>query len=438
MRMQRLVGPLVIAAVASSLLLGRGARAQSTSASADAGTGTDAPPAQQSLGIDTSIRGGYWSHDRNLDDNTGFSTGSVWLRAQPKLSQHWDAKLEGWLQAESSDAGGNGKQELREAYAAYQNGDNDLRIGRQIVVWGRADQINPTDNISSRDFTLMFPEVDDLRRGNGMVRASRAFDAYTVSALWLPEFRPNVFPTGALPTDVHFGTDENPQQYDQSAFKLDHTGGDLDWSISYFDGLDRTMDIGIESAGPSGVTLQRQYNRIQTLGGDFAFNLGRFGLRGEAAYTETADPNGTNPYIKNPFFFAVLGGDRSFFEYLNINVQVLYRETTSFHDPHSIANPLVRSVAIQNATVAGQLTPTQTGMSTRIGYKWFHETLEAEIAAAGYFEKGDSFVRTKILYHFTDTLRGTLAQETYQGPTESFYGLQKKNSTTYAEMAYGF
>lgn len=119
-------------------------------------------------------------------------------------------------------------------------------------------------------------------------------------------------------------------------------------------------------------------------------------------------------------------------------MQYVFRQTGSYQDPTKISGPLARTVAVQDAVAAGQLTPTQNGMSTRIGYKWFHETLEAEVAAVGYFEKGDSLVRTKVLYHWTDTLRVTVAQETYSGPDTSFFGLQKKNSATIAEMAYGF
>lgn len=407
-----------------------------------AGAPPEAAPAPEPwtkrLGADYSLRGAYWSSDRDLNDNTDFSAGSIWLRAAPKFSGSWTAKLEGWVQGQSSDAGSRHRQELREAYIAYLGDSYDVRAGRQIAVWGRADQINPTDNLSSRDFTLLFPELDDLRRGNGMVRVSRAFEGYTLSGYWLPEFRPNQYPTGALPAGVQFGDDQKPDQADQSAFKLDRTGGAVDWSVSYFDGVDRNQDIAVQQIGLTGVTLQRRYHRIRVLGSDFAFNLGRFGLRGEAAYTDTADPNGTDPQVKNPFFFAVLGADRSFFEYLNINVQVLFRQTGSYQDPHSIANPVLRAVAIQNAAAAGQLTPTQNGMSTRIGYKWLNETLEAELAAVGYFEKGDSLTRVKLLYHWTDTLRVSVGQETYDGPDESFFGLQKKNSATFAEVAYGF
>lgn len=422
-------------AVAAALLLSvTRVRADETAAPA----AEPAPSLVDRLGADVSVRGAYWSSDRDLNDATDFSAGSLWLRAAPKLGGNWAAKVEGWVQGQSSDSGSRYRQELREAYAAYSGDAYDVRVGRQIVVWGRADAINPTDNLSSRDFTMLFPEVDDLRRGNGMVRLGRAFEGYTLSAFWLPEFRPNVFPTGALPPGVRFDANDNPEQLDQSAIKLDRSGGLVDWSVSYFDGLNRNPDIAIQSIDSTGVTLQRRYHRIRVLGADFAFNLGRYGFRGEAAYTDTANSSGKDPQISKPFFFAVLGADRTFFEYLSVNVQYIFRQTGSYQDPHSIPNPLLRTVAIQNSTATGQLTPTQNGMSTRVGYKWFHETLEAEVTAVGYFEKGDNFVRAKALYHFTDTLRITAASETYSGPDESLFGLQKKNSANYVELAYGF
>jgi hypothetical protein len=395
-------------------------------------------PWWQRLDAGYSLRPAYWSSDRNAEDQRDFSAGSIWLRAQPRLSQSWTAKVEGWVQGQSFQGGGSHREELREAYASVASDDLELRVGRQIVVWGRADQLNPTDNLSSRDFTLLFPELDETRRGNGMVRLTRPFGGYTFSAYWLPEFRPNMVPTGALPPGVSFAKDEKPEQYDQVAFKLDRSGGAIDWSVSYFDGLDRNPDVAVQSAGPGGTILQQRYHRIHVIGADFATVAGRFGFRGEAAYTNTADANGSDPEIKNPFFYMVLGVDRTYFEYLNVNVQAVFRATAGYRNPRDTANPGLRSVAIQNAVFSGQLTPTQTGMSTRIGYKWLNETLEADVTGVGYFEKGDSLVRVKLLYHWTDLLRVTVGQETYAGPTDSFFGQQRKNSATFAELAYGY
>lgn len=60
---------------------------------------------------------------------------------------------------------------LRELYASY-NWDQTfyLDVGRQIVVWGRADGINPTDNLSPRDYTRLVPDETDQRLGNDAIK----------------------------------------------------------------------------------------------------------------------------------------------------------------------------------------------------------------------------------------------------------------------------
>src|SRR5262249_24092505 len=55
---------------------------------------------------------------------------------------------------------------LREAYVNAYLGPVDLRIGQQIIVWGRADALNPTNNITPLDFRVRSPIEDDLRVGN--------------------------------------------------------------------------------------------------------------------------------------------------------------------------------------------------------------------------------------------------------------------------------
>jgi hypothetical protein len=323
-------------------------------------------------------------------------------------------------------------------YMSYLGDKFDLHVGRQIVVWGRADGVNPTDNLSSRDLTLLFVEPDDQRRGNIMARVNVPVAGFLASAYWLPEFRPNVAPTPALPGGISFRGDEHPDAYDQEAFKLDRAGGAVDWSVSYFNGIDRNFDVEIDSIGSGGVVLQRRFHRIRVYGADLAATAGRFGLRGEAAYTDTMNPDGANPDVRKPFFAVSFGADRTFFEYLNVNVQYLFRAVGSYRDPRRISSPVERNISVLNSAASGQLTPTQNGMSTRIGYKWLNETLEAELFGVGYFERGDTFLRAKLLYHVTDLLRVTAGQELFDGPPESQFGLQKKNSTTFVELAYGY
>ena len=52
---------------------------------------------------------------------------------------------------------------LREAYVNAYVGPFDFRIGHQVVVWGRADGWNPTDNITPKNMLIRSPIEDDRR-----------------------------------------------------------------------------------------------------------------------------------------------------------------------------------------------------------------------------------------------------------------------------------
>ena len=54
--------------------------------------------------------------------------------------------------------------ELREAYLAYAKGNLDLRMGRQIVVWGVADTLRLSDCVSPCDYTeFLAQDYNDIR-----------------------------------------------------------------------------------------------------------------------------------------------------------------------------------------------------------------------------------------------------------------------------------
>ena len=72
----------------------------------------------------------------------------------------------------------------------------DLRVGQQVVQWGVGDQFNPTNNLNADDLE------DPLKFGrqlpNAMLRADWALGpAWTLSAVWVPIFRPALLPRTA-------------------------------------------------------------------------------------------------------------------------------------------------------------------------------------------------------------------------------------------------
>jgi hypothetical protein len=177
---------------------------------------------------------------------------------------------------------------------------------------------------------------------------------------------------------------------------------------------------------------------VTVIGADAALPVGKYGLRAEVAYTRTQDAEGVDPLTKNQNVFSVVGIERTFEGVLNINAQYLYRKTFDYVPLTYIASPITRLLAAQVNLLSNQLAPDMPGASLRINYKAWNETLESELAVAGWFKKGDSVIRPKITYAFTDYLKASVGGEIYHGPPQSFFGRLDRTSTAYAELRFGF
>jgi hypothetical protein len=181
-----------------------------------------------------------------------------------------------------------------------------------------------------------------------------------------------------------------------------------------------------------------QYDRITVLGADFARNYGRFGVRGEAAYVDTADDAGVAPSGKNPYVHWIVGVDRTFLANLNVNLQFFQRRVRNHRDPQSLADPVARSTAMLNSIIDGQRDATTNGVSFRVSNKWLNDTLEVELFAVGHLTRDDAFIRPLVTYAFDDRWKGTVGAELYHGAANTQYGALKSNHGVFAELRYGF
>lgn len=392
--------------------------------------------AVRELGLDWSLRSGWWSRDHNLEqlDNVGAAT--AWLRSRMQLGSGISARFEGWISDQRIGHGSNFRGELREGTVNALFEPFEIRVGRQIVVWGRADRINPTDAISSRDFTLLFPEDDDQRRGNAMVEARWGRGGYTVSMLWLPEFRPNRYPSGGQNSGVFVLGEHAPTDVAQFGVRIDRGGGVVDWSLSYFDGLDRDPRFAVVGLAPTGITVGRRYDRIRQFGADAATSVGEYGLRGEIAYTFSPDAAGLDS--RRSGVYLVGGGDRTFNDRLNVNVQYIYRYVAGYRDPELVADPVQQALALRNAAISNQRFRHQHGMSARISYRWPGDRVETELTALFNATAHDGVIRGRVIYKLTDLLRLTIGGDWFFGDDDTYLGEFRRNSGGFVEMRYGF
>ena len=394
------------------------------------------PGLNERLGLTGAMRAGYWSSSRNLDAENHLGAGMLWLKSSRRLSNRVSFLAEGWTSLRGPLEGRDAAGELREAYVDLRLGRLDVRAGRQILAWGRADGVNPTDNLSGQNLTLLVPDDVDRRLGTTAVRASYYLGDVSVTGVWLPEFRAHQFSLPAPPPDVSFRRDAPRWPGNQWALRVEQTGRAIDWSVSYFKGRDTSPDLDVVVGA-----IRLSHHQVRVLGGDMTANLGRFGLRAEAAYVRTDDADGRDPFTKNPFVFVVAGADRTFGGLLNVNVQYLFRYVMK--DPEAGLQTrnhedVASAVATQQAILSSQTRQAQHGASFRVGYKWLHETLEAELAAASYAAPSGAAVRPKVTYALTDHWKVIGGAEIMRGETASLFGLMRRNSTVFSELRWSF
>lgn len=389
------------------------------------------------LGVSGSLRAAAFQRDKNYNEERGYLVGSVWLQMRPE--EFFDGTkffFDGYLQGENFNRNSYSEGDVREAYLEKSFANFDLKVGRQIIVWGRADKINPTDSLSVKNLKRLTTDDEEQRLGQFATQIAYNFDSSRFIFVWQPEWRFPVFPIA--PQSGISITEERPENsQNQYAIKWDKSGGDIDGSVSYYDGFSHSPDLKVLAISSNLTQLGLDFHRIKVLGADFATTIGSYGVRSEAAYTQTNDVNGDNPLQQNSFWQVVVGADKTI-DNFNTNVQLVYLHVNDFVDPASISDMNLKLLASQLALNSNQQYQDNYAISLRPSYKMWNDTLETECAFIYWTKKGDSLVRPKISYAVADTLKAILGAEFYQGPSDSFFGRLKDSSTSFAEIRYLF
>jgi hypothetical protein len=387
------------------------------------------------------LRSDYYTSSKAVDDETGFFGVTAQAKVAYNLGDVFGLKFEGRAINSNLGHGNDSDTEavLLEGYALARFNVAEIRLGTQIVPWGRADGLNPTDNLTPRDYTVLLPFEEDQRLGATALRIDGYLsDEYTLTAYTTPYFKPSAIPLpagGAVYNETRPGHNLADST---AALRLNRSGGSLDWSVSYFHGYSLLPSVRPGGISGSVPVIDLGYDATDVLGADVARNFGRYGVRGEIAYTWTDDPHGTDPLVTNPFLYYVLGGDRTFGDNLNVNLQLVGINVHAFSDPYAIADPALRALAVQNAIIHRQQDRSTYGMTMRIADKWLHDTLEGEILLVHYFDRPNTYLRPVLTYAFTDRFKGSLGGELYRGADDTFFGWLRKNSGVFVEARYSF
>jgi len=382
------------------------------------------------------LRSAAWSSSRTVDNRGPLFGSEVWADIAPRFSERIGLRASGWAGIGSVLGASDADAALRELYAEIGFRAAEFRLGKQIVAWGRADAVNPTDIVSPRDLTMLVTDDDDQKSGVPAIRAALTFGGTTVSALWIAGFEASTLPLGSIPSSTRIVQPSRSDEVAQGALRMEHAGGRVDWSVSWFSGLDLVPDAAIR-ATPTTTALELAHHRLRVLGADAATTLGRYGLRAEAALLLTDDASGRDAEIKNSTLFAVIGADRTFGSYFNVNVQYLVRYVRGFTPPGSISDPPQRETALTLARVSQQLRQTQHGGTVRLSNQWWHETLKAEVSGVFFAPPWQVLIRPRITYAVSDRWQLVAGADHADGGDGTLFRSLRKNSLAFLEVRLG-
>ncbi len=370
---------------------------------------------------------------------------SLYLQLDTKLSDEWKLRVSGDVFYDAIyDLHPNNEynQDTLDTYKTQARLDDtyiqgritnyiDLKVGRQIVVWGKSDSIRVTDVINPLDNRLPgMTDIEDLRLSVGMAKLDYYAGAWNISAILIGENRTML---EAPPRSEFFPVDKilpvapanfpelvRPEYSAQNLqYALGANGVFSGWDLSFYGAnvLDQKWHMNT-------TTNTREVNTIKMLGSAINIAYGSWLLKSEVAYLDGVRYNTT---LDDKSRVDVLLG----FDYMGIKDTVLSLEVANRHifdyeSGMSKAMDFVDEDEIQTAMRATKSfkndTINATALLSMFGSSW---------------ENG-GFARVWVEYDIMDALSTNVGVVEYIGGDKSLMEANKDNDRVFADITYSF
>ena len=322
--------------------------------------------------------------------------------------------------------------EFRETYIQGSLFDNlDLKIGRQIVVWGKSDNIRITDVLNPLDLREPgLTDIEDLRRPVTMTRLDYYFGDWSITGIAVHEIRFNKMP--AFGHDFFPGA--NPLPYEKIPANGD---GNTEYAASLA-GIFSGWDIAFYAAEvfddfahraivikDSQTQTELQHSRLKMLGSAFNAAFGNWLLKMEGAYLEGFE------------FFNAPGQK---FSRIDLGAGIEY---SGFRDTTLSIESVNRRILDYEAALRSfpdQSEEDEIQSVVRLSRDFFNETLTLTYLLSLFGATGqDGMIqRFTIAYAFTDAIKAVGGAVFYESGDLGFYRNIGENDRLYLELKYSF
>jgi hypothetical protein len=305
----------------------------------------------------------------------------------------------------------------------------DLRIGKQQIIWGKADGVFITDVISPKDLSdFVLPDFDEVRMGVTALKADYYFNTVGLELVWIPMFTPAVMPSDGTIWEVNTPVTVSEINYPSETLDNSEVFGKLSYMGSAIDielmGGYMWDDLpAINFDGSSG--LRADYSRVAMAGGSFSTDIAGLIVRGEGAYYTGKDftikTSATLPdvsTVEKDFVNYMVGLDYSLAGF-TLGTQFI-QEIVLDYDDRIMLNDEFKNT-----------------MTFVIAKPFLNDTLMVEFFSYVGLTNEDALLRPKVTYDLADGLEWVVGADIFLGDSGDF-GQYDDNDLVYTKVKYSF
>ncbi len=338
---------------------------------------------------------------------------------------------------------------FREAYVDLFFSNVEFRLGKQQVVWGKADGVFINDIVCPLDMSMfLLQDFDNIRMGLPMAKANLYLGNWTLEGLWIPKFEPWQFAEAGsdweftlsvppdtvwdlIPNVIHLNDEELPENsLENSEFGLKLStfllGADI--SLLYLDGYADHPSIQVVDTTITGSPIPTQ---IDTYLSPTYYRSPMYGLN-----------------FSRPVFTTVIRGELGYFanrRFSNVNMQTVTSDYFSGMMGLDFTGPLGSSISFQ--AIHRQIMDYKSGMvddkteqmaTATISGSFLRETVIASVLGLADVNEDAGLGRLDISYAWSDALRISLGGFLLWGNEDTLFGQFDVNDNIYLKIKYSF
>ncbi len=335
---------------------------------------------------------------------------------------------------------------MREIYLDLYFKNFDIRIGKQQVVWGKADGVFITDVVSPLNLSeFLLPDFDEIRKGVIAAKIDYYAGNSTFEAILIPVFTPTerpppgsiwyIQPEFPVPPTWDLSRETITPSLESSEVFLKYTAltsaidfelmGAYTWDDNPTLHVQKEFGVDSTTIQPilQGLNITPEHHRLAIGGGSFSSEIKGVILRGEAAYYNgkyflTEDPLQPDGNVQKDYLHYLVGLD---FNLGPVKLSSQFIQQTILNYDNYILNE-----------------KTENTMTFLARYDVLRETLHLELFSYIGLTNEDALIRPKITYDFDDSFSILLGSNIFVGDEKGRFGQYGDNSMAYMKIKYSF